>query len=81
VSLAKQFEEWRAGKRMMVVKMSKQVKTKEEEEEEEEEERTDMAWTKGQLRTKEEQWENIYIIKVKKGGVKVCCGTNCRVEK
>jgi hypothetical protein len=36
VSLAKQFEEWRAGKRMMVVKMSKQVKTKEEEEEEEE---------------------------------------------
>ena len=56
VSLAKQFEEWRAGKRTMVVMMSKQVKTKEEEEE-----RTDMAWTKGQVRTKEEQWENIYI--------------------
>lgn len=62
--LAKQFVEWTVISKRMI---SKQVKTKEEEEEEEDEEgeRTGMVWTMGKLRTKEEQWENIYK-KVKK---------------
>lgn len=47
VWLDKQFEERRVSKKMM----NKQVKTNEEEEEEE---GTDMVWTMGQLRTKEE---------------------------
>lgn len=45
VWLDKQFEERRVSKKMM----NKQVKTSEEEEE-----GTDMVWTMGQLRTKEE---------------------------
>jgi hypothetical protein len=45
VWLDKQFEERRVSKKMM----NKQVKTNEEEEE-----GTDMVWTMGQLRTKEE---------------------------